>query len=215
MPVASLFRPQPQLLQPEFIQTSVVKGAFKTTQSKPRRRVRFNQSVSVRPVLHVNNMSDDEIADAWYNRHECADIKRSMAVTIKMMSAGVLKVDDDEHCSRGLEHRTRPGSAQRRENKMIALDAVLDEQDRQQACGVVNDEAIRKVFVQENLHCRLAALEKGVADQDEARNLDEQDEDVDSDDDYSSADEMDYRVTLDNESPRNRYTSSSWDRSEE
>lgn len=211
MTVSSLFRPQPQLIQPEEVPTFVVKGAFKTSTSatsKPRRRVQFKETVSVRPIVHVNNMCDDEIADVWYNKTECQDMKRSMALTVKMISAGLFQGDDDEHCARGLEYRTRAGATRRRENKVNALDAVLDEQDRQRGRGMEpDDEAIRQCFLDENLHCRLAALEKGIADQEEARSLDAEDDD----DDYSDADGMDYCTTLNIgaslRAPQSRFTS--------
>lgn len=201
MPVASLFRPQPQLLQSESIQTSVVKGAFKTIHSKPRRRVHFKESVSVRPITHVNNMSDDDIRNGWFTKGEFVQMKRSMAVTVKMLSAGIYQGDDDEHCARGLEYRTRVGNNKRKENKVNALDAVLDEQDRQHACGVLDDEGLRQVFLNTNLHCRLAALEKGVQDQEVARflQLDSQDDEDDLVDESSSSDDdMDYCTTPDN-----------------
>lgn len=217
MPVASFLRPQPQLLQPEFVPTSVVKGALKTinnTQRKQRRRVQFKESVSVRPINHVLDMCPDEIADVWFNKAEFSVMKRAMAVTVALMTAGAQL--DDEHCSRGLEFRTRAGASQRRLNKANARDAVLDEQDRQMAHGVINDEAISEVFIRENLHTRLAALERGIADQEEARSLDDDVEDLDDfdlfDNDYSSDDEMDYgfdRMSL-MAAPRSRYTTASF-----
>lgn len=212
MTVSSFFRPQPQLIQPESVATFVVKGAFKgSSLPKPRRRVQFKETVSVRPITHVNNMCDDEIADVWYNKQECQNMKRSMALTVKMISAGLFQGDDDEHCARGLEYRTRAGATKRRANKVNALDAVLDEQDRQRARGMApDDEAIRQCFLDENLHCRLAALEKGIADQEEARLLDVAEDD--SDDDYSDADGMDYCTTLNIGSlraPQSRFTSAS------
>lgn len=196
MPV-STFR-QPQLLQPETIDTSpeCSSGEFTiapkpttTTVRKPRRSVQFKETVSVRPIRHVNAMCDDEI-NVWYCRSEFDRMKRSFAATVKMITIGLYEGDDEDHCARGLEFRTRAGALKRRGNKLNALNAVLDEQDRQREHETIDQERIRKIYVNENLHCRLSALELGLHDRDEAQKL--EDESESSSDSDSSEDEMDY-----------------------
>lgn len=199
---ASTFRQAPQLLQPETIDTSpeCSSGEFTiapkptTAPKAPRRSVQFKETVSVRPIRHVNAMCDDEIANVWYCRSEFDRMKRSFAATVKMITIGLYEGDDDHHCARGLEFRTRAGALKRRGNKLNALNAVLDEQDRQREHNsTVDEERIRKVYVNENLHCRLSALELGLHDRDEAQRLeDESTASESSSDSDSSEDEMDY-----------------------
>jgi hypothetical protein len=198
MPVAN-FR-HPQLLQPEsFSRSSFVKSSVKTAEpvkkvkKSERRRVQFKDTVSVRPIRHVNNISEEEIKDVWYCRRDFQYMKAAFALTVKMITLGLYEGDCEEHCARGLEYRTLAGALRRRESKWDALNAVLDEQDRQRELGIIDGEIIRRVFLQENTHCRLASLETGIQDQDEARFLDM--EDIESDDASISADEMDYVTT--------------------
>lgn len=178
MPIDTLLRLQPKLCQPESIETlimmkqkAVLDPVEETEPLKPRRSVQFKEKVSVRPITHVNDMDDDEIADVWYNKNDFARMKRSIAVTLKMlkMSNGVY--------ARGLEHKiTKAANLRRRANKMYALNAVLDEQDRQRSRGMINTEGLRHVFVMENLACRLAALQMGIQDEEDARKLDKEEE---------------------------------------
>jgi hypothetical protein len=174
MPI-STFR-HPQLLKPETF-SPITKDSFakNTTRNVPpakkeeRRRVTFNTRVSVRPMIHVNDISDEVIRDVWFCSDDFTNMKKGFARTVKLISFGVYQGDDDEHCARGLEYRIRAGALARRENKLSGLEAVLDEQDRQEvSCGVVNDELIRRAFLNVNFQCRLSALERGIKDQDEA-----------------------------------------------
>jgi hypothetical protein len=198
MPV-STFR-HPQLLQPEIF-TTVSKDSFPAPRSskpvkKERRSVSFKPSVSIRPIVHVNNISECEIKAAWYCRSDFVDMKKAFAFTTKMIHNGVYPGDDDEQCARGLEYRVRSGALARRENKLNGLEAVLDEQERQTQWGIVDDALIRQAFVRENLQCRLSALQMGIRDQDEAELIHGEDEEQFSEDelvdDSSSDEEMDY-----------------------
>jgi hypothetical protein len=181
--------------------TTVSKESFAAPRSKlvktERRRVSFKPSVSVRPIVHVNDISESEIKATWYCRYDFANMKKAFALTTKMISHGVYPGGDDEHCARGLEYRIRSGALARRENKTNGLKAVFDERDRQIQCGVVDDELIRQAFTRENIQCRLSALQMGIRDQDEAELIHGEDEEHFSEDelvDYSSDsdEEMDY-----------------------
>lgn len=208
MPAASLFRPHPELRQPESMETITVTKEATTTERRPSslRVVHFKETVSVRRVRHLNDTSQEEMAKVWYNKAEYDRMRRNMIVTVKMLMVGIcLESNDKDYCGRGLEHRTRAGASRRKVNKTRANDAVLEEQDRQRARGMMNTEAMRQVYIQANLLCRLAAFEMGVNDRDEARlHLLEEEEQADSDDDYSSADEMDYCVMLGDQTSRSR-----------
>jgi hypothetical protein len=190
MPIATV-RNQPELLQPEDIPHSPVKCEKRSAvRRNPRRKLVFNQVVNVRPIKHLDNMSDEEVNAIWFSREDFEDMKDSYAETVRMISKGAFKGDDDEHCARGLEYRTREGAFKRKTNKWNALQAVLDEQDRQQRLGINDDELLREAYVEENLHCRLAALELGIQDQDDA--LAEYETEVDQEEEDSSLEELDY-----------------------
>lgn len=200
MPI-STFR-HPQLLKPAnfnpITKDSFSKNATKNVApKKERRRVTFNTRVSVRPMIHVNDISDEEISDVWFCRDDFANMKKGFARTVKLISHGVYKGDDDVHCARGLEYRVRAGALARRENKLSGLEAVLDEQDRQLKSGIVNEERIREAFLNVSLKCRLSALKRGISDQDEADFIHEDGntqlfEDETSDESSCSNDELDF-----------------------
>jgi hypothetical protein len=79
--------------------------------------------------------------------------------------------ETEEHCPRGLEYRTPLGSQKRQANKWTAIEAVLEEQQRQQVEGISDDEYLSQVYKQAALHCQQEALERGLADADAASNL--------------------------------------------
>ena len=200
MPVASRL-PQHKFLQPEGLTNAEsVKHSIKSApKAVERRRVHFKETVSVRPITHVDNIPEEEIAAIWFCKKDFEDIKRSFATTLRLISYGEFKGDDEEHCSRGLEFRTRAGALQRRDNKWNALNAVLDEQDRQKELGINNDKLLSQIYITENRHCRQAAFKLGLCDQDEAQSLHrtpivDDDEMVDISDE--SDEEMDYCAEL-------------------
>ena len=191
MPI-STFR-HPQLLKPEDF-NAISKDQFvaNAPAKKERKRVSFKPSVSVRPIRHVNDIPEEELKEAWYNRREFDAMKKAFARTVKMISHGVYPGDDENHCARGLEYRVRVGALARRENKSNGLEAVLDEQDRQMHHGVVDDELIREAFVRENIQCRLSALQSGIRDQEEARFIHQEAEEYSNDDLGEDSMDMDY-----------------------
>merc|ERR1712224_217737 len=125
--------------------------------------------------------------------------KRSFLNTVRMMSSGV-HIEDNENTVRGLEGRTREGAFKRKSNKHHGRQAVLCEQDRQRSIGIHNEEMISDAYVNENLKCRLEALEMGIKDQyevfEELRKINEFDvEEMDLEgmvEDVSSDEELDY-----------------------
>jgi hypothetical protein len=76
----------------------------------------------------------------WYTRDEYDIIKARNSLIVKMMKTGNFDESRD-HSFRGLEHKLRAGFKQRRSNKFAALNAVLEEQDRQVSHGI-NDQGI-------------------------------------------------------------------------
>lgn len=198
MPV-STFR-HPELLKPENF-SPVTKDSFmksgSVTQKKVAtkmayRQVTFSSIVSIRPIIHVNDIPAQVIRDGWFSREECANIKKNLARTAKLISHGVYEGDDENHCARGLECRVRSGAVVRRENKLNGLMAVLDEQDRQFDLDIVDEDLIRDAFAIVNLKSRIAALKMGISDHTEANLIHaEENEKQDGLDDISLEDSSD------------------------
>lgn len=133
-----------------------------------QRRVRFKETVSIRPSLHVNDITEDEKEASWFSPQEFDRMKEDVSRTVELMAAGEYEGGGAEQCSRGLEGRTRTECLQRRENKWAAINAVLDEQDQQQKFQLFDDELLREVYIEENIDCRQPALEMGIRDHEDA-----------------------------------------------
>lgn len=87
----------------------------------------------------------------------------------KMMKKETIE-ETDKETIRGLEYRTRQGAIRRQHNKLEAITAVLDEQDRQLDCdGCVNEDLLSEVYRQFNTHCREAAHVLALGDVQPAR----------------------------------------------
>lgn len=96
------------------------------------RRARFvlsNNQVFLIP--HINDMSDEEVLDIWYEKHDYDTIKANIAPIVQTLMKGDNVEETNEMTIRGLEYRTRTGAIKRQKNKAEAVNAVLDEQDRQ------------------------------------------------------------------------------------
>ena len=134
------------------------------TSNERRLRVSFNPKVYVRETLHSADYTDEEKVNSWYQKDEMAQIKDDMVAAVRMMIRGELLSDTREHCSRGLEFRSREGANQRKMNKFRALEAVLDEQDEQIDAGIFNDNAISLVYQSVSLRCINEAHKRGIRD---------------------------------------------------
>lgn len=139
----------------------------------PVRRVNFNGQVMVRTIGHVNDLSESEIRRTWYHKEEYRQIRSSLSVTVRKITSGRYEGDTDSHCARGLEFRTPYGAQLRRKNKLDALIAVLDEQDRQMDDNDLNDDALAQLYMQFS-HARLhEAQRRGELDELEALTIHE------------------------------------------
>jgi hypothetical protein len=116
--------------------------------SKKRRScVSFDKKVLLQPYLHVNDLLDDEIDNAWYSRTELSETKSECRHTINSMIAGYCHEEEDTvYCSRGLERRTPACQKLRQQTKFDAWDVVLDEQDRQRRAGVSDTESLAQGY---------------------------------------------------------------------
>eukprot|EP00545_Synedropsis_sp_CCMP1620_P008328 CAMPEP_0119003834 /NCGR_PEP_ID=MMETSP1176-20130426/793_1 /TAXON_ID=265551 /ORGANISM="Synedropsis recta cf, Strain CCMP1620" /LENGTH=220 /DNA_ID=CAMNT_0006955471 /DNA_START=33 /DNA_END=695 /DNA_ORIENTATION=+ len=130
-----------------------------------KKKVSFNKLVFVRETLHIANYEHEEKRNTWFTKTEMRNIKVGMAATLRAILSGEYQGDDDRHCARGLEFRSRAGARKRKENKLMALEAVLKEQDDQYDDGIVNPTAISVVYQQVSLRPRISAHERGMNDE--------------------------------------------------
>jgi hypothetical protein len=147
---------------------SAMKGSRRNSQcckssSESGASVTFEQHVDVQEVPHWRDLPSDEVSAIWYNGEDFESIKRSLVVTLRLMIAN--KPVGSDQCTRGLEFRTPHGAKYRKKNKLEALTAVWNEQVVQWKDDVTDDEAIRRVYLEQSEKCRETARKFGLHDE--------------------------------------------------
>ena len=130
------------------------------------RSVDFSRRTRVYLVPTLEEMSSQEFYAVYGSDEDSRTNQAGVVDSIRNMRLGVRESDDTYTC-RGLEHmRSQAHMDQRRINKDMLFDAVLDEQDRQIGEGVIDDEALAEIAARMSQRARDAAL--ALASSDEA-----------------------------------------------
>jgi hypothetical protein len=135
------------------------------------KKVFFSNQNLIRSTLHISDYTEEEIESAWLRETDYANIKAEMRLAIALVHAGIVLGEEEtiSYCYRGLECRTKKGSRRKMFNKIIARDAVLDEQDRQDDSFMTADsEAIAKVYIAASHPSQVSARTKGMSDEKDA-----------------------------------------------
>ena len=94
--------------------------------------VRFSiQPTVVHEYIHYKDMSPEERSNAWITPNDKRRIRDDIQYTRNLISSGSFAGDNLEFCQRGLEGR-------RVKNILSSRWAVLNEQSRQRAKGIIN-----------------------------------------------------------------------------
>jgi len=91
-----------------------------------KKSVTFFERVIVRPVLHVDNYSDQEWENCWYAPADKQQRKSEIREALRLIREG-----NFEGCKRGLEKMSDRGRT--KERRRISVREVLDEQEAQRA----------------------------------------------------------------------------------
>ena len=130
-----------------------------------KKGVSFNAVIHNRRIPHI---SESEALAVWITQEEYLKIRKRCAYTVKKMMRNTLTqkdLEDEIHCPRGLEGKTKDGAARRKEHKFDASAAVLEEQSMQIAEGVRDAEALKEVYLIYSRPCQQEAEEKGAEDE--------------------------------------------------
>jgi hypothetical protein len=145
---------------------------MKTTRLvRPRKSVTFFSIVTIKAHDHFLDMTPEEITGAWYQRKQYTQMKQNCIPALRLMMKGQWTGDTEEMCARGLEYRSSHGANSRKQNKLKALYAVLNAQEKQNATEGHGLEKIRHVYLQVSESSRKAAAERGQDDWSEARSI--------------------------------------------
>lgn len=134
--------------------------------SNGKRNIRFElTSNEIFLIPHINDMTDDEVLWSWYEKHEYDQLKQDMIPIVKRMMKGDKIEETDDMTIRGLEYRTRKGAIKRQHNKVEAITAVLDEQDRQMDKNTNDPELLRQAYLEISIPCHRDAHDLALADE--------------------------------------------------
>lgn len=115
-------------------------------QQETKKSVTFFERVIVRPVLHVDDYSDEEWQNCWYLPTDKQRRKGEIRVTLRQLQQG-----NFGGCVRGLEKMTDNGKT--KERRMTAIREVLEEQEAQRANAKANNV---KEVVYDDMKFRMA-----------------------------------------------------------
>ena len=162
-----------ELLSIVGVTTSKIGADFGTTShSTPRekKRVSIDKRVHVRLTISRHDMSPEDCNATWYSQEEYSEITESCVKQINKLNRGEL-LKGKKYCARGLEAHTNTRSLAKSMNRSSAYQAVLDEQDRQMKDGVLQEEALARVYHAASSSSQLWANVVGLEDQREADNI--------------------------------------------
>jgi hypothetical protein len=115
-----------------------------------KKSVTWAKNCSAKPVLHLADMTHEEICVVWYSPREFKSFKDDCRRTAKAFTIGM---QSDEMCERGLEpHICRVRNNLRRTLKKVGRELVLQEQEDQ-----INEGSYCPEFIAE-LYSDLTAL---------------------------------------------------------
>jgi hypothetical protein len=142
------------------------KIASPVTALKHRRRMRFSLELNqFFPIVNIDNMDKADIHETWYKKRDYKAIKKNLIHILRKMANGEKIAETNMQTLRGLEHRTREERLLRRNLRLAALTAVMNEQERQWDEDVQDDERLAKVCRDVTSHCQEKSHSKALQDE--------------------------------------------------
>lgn len=133
--------------------------------TKVRRSVQFATQAKMRTTIHINDFSDEELRDTYYEYLEFKTFKIENKQTVKMFIKGSALEDNDQHSCRGLEYMIPRNAKVRKQVRALTINAVLDEQDRQDCDRECNPDLIAKEYSEIAKACVSTAQKFALADE--------------------------------------------------
>ena len=120
------------------------------TSSTTKKQVSFHPRVTCKRALHINNYSDDEVMASFYQEDDYLEMREDVRRCVQLIEQGHdHALDDINYCRTGVENRTTAKLQNRVAHRMRAVDAVLNEVDRQwNAQEEYDDEIISELYKQ-------------------------------------------------------------------
>jgi len=128
--------------------------------------IRFSPVIQVKEIVHINDMTPEDIMHTWYQPSDYNAIKRKVGPLIRK----VLQCCDDNHGAarealRGLESKTPKGMKQRKRNRLNAYFAVFEEQEQQKCERRFDANRLAAKCAQATASSQAAAHSMGIKDE--------------------------------------------------
>ena len=132
-----------------------------TINDNEKKTVVFATYSSQYSIIHINDYTDDEISSTWYTSEELKQIKAQAKSTINKVIKGI-PIEPTKDCIQGLETYTTEGQRVKYQQRLDAMDAVLDEQEIQREEGYTNVDAIADSYYSVTYYSQVAAHGRGL-----------------------------------------------------
>jgi hypothetical protein len=103
-----------------------------------KRRLSFNDRISVRNIPHVDDLTSNQIFSVWYSYDDIVKMKRNLQKSVKKLEQGKLK-ESSKDCPLGLESMTQQGMIKYCQRRNTARGTVLRVQYAQRHGRAVPD----------------------------------------------------------------------------
>jgi hypothetical protein len=134
--------------------------------AKPQEKsVGFSIDTEVHEQFSLSELSDEEQSHIWFCSADYERIKKESAVTLEKAKNEEPIIEEEGHCMRGLEAKTRFGARRRKNNKLKALDAVWSQQVSLWRKKMEDPIAIANAYKPHSLNSRFPAMEAAIDDE--------------------------------------------------
>lgn len=131
--------------------------------SRRRRPCVIKFDTSINETHEVETLDELPVDSIWYTKEEYSVIKQYNAFIVRQVRSGQF-IENEEHTSRSLEHKLKEVHRKRRDAKFAALNAILEEQERQMRRGKYDPETIAAAYADVSRPCHEDAHTRGVLD---------------------------------------------------
>jgi len=153
-----------------------------------KRSVSFSAeaAVHVGAIINVDDYTNEEKYECWYNVDEMRRIRQEVKHTIALMNQMIPRdqIESDSLfssmqllCTRGLEGKTRTEKLHRRDIRMKSISAVFDEQSMQDMDGISDPVMVAMAYDEYSYPMKIAAFQRAAQYEKEATETENNDND--------------------------------------
>ena len=134
--------------------------------AKPQEKhVYFSIDTEVHENITLSELSEEELSLIWYHSADYERIKKESAVTLEKAKNEEPIIEEEGHCMRGLEAKTKFGARRRKNNKLKALDAVWSQQVSLWRKKMEDPNSIANAYKPHSLNSKFPAMEAAIDDE--------------------------------------------------